>query len=332
MVYDGGRAPMVYDNKRGAVEKYSAGAQLIPDKITECAFSATDTCFDNDGKTALKTTFGTTNIGEIKAKTGCTSQKCIAAMLPREIAIKQLRRNFKIPGPTGVQLLSNFNIDSILEQMEAKFPWFYSFGFSMKNGKEYTYECEPNAAGERVLACDVFAKPDRANSVSVSKLLAAGKKAAATVINTDVYQNGGKHWMALYIDTAGSVEFFNSSGNAPCAEIINWLTARCEELIAAGIDAKVVRVCRFRHQHSRTECGVYSLFYIYARLNGIPVEYFMNEPVPDQLMMEFRQHLFDNSGPSGLSTIDLNLAAKAKLPPATFSWDEFARNVKIQWE
>lgn len=327
----GGGSIQLYRNDRGPVAKTETIMRLIPDKITECAFSARETCFDERGLDALRKKFQTDSIEKIKEVTGCESQKCIATKLPREIAVDQLRKRFKLPGPTGVQLLSNFNIDAILIQMETMFPEFFSFGFSMKNGSQYSYECEPNAHGENVLACDVFARPDKTNRVELAKIHAAGKRYAGTVINTDVYQRGGKHWMAMFIDmNTNRVEFFNSSGNAPCAEIINWMAARCEEM--PGSPGTIARVCKFRHQHSRTECGVYSLFYIYARLSGVPAEYFMSEPIPDQLMMEFRQHLFDATGDPGASTIDISLAEQYKLPTSKFSFDEFARRINIQWE
>jgi hypothetical protein len=62
---------------------------------------------------------------------------------------------------------------------------------------------------------------------------------------------------------------------------------------------------------------LYSLFYIFARLNGVPKEYFIKNPVPDQLMFEFRQLLF--SGEKGLTG-------------GKFNWDKYRGQVSVSWE
>ena len=46
------------------------------------------------------------------------------------------------------------------------------------------------------------------------------------------------------------------------------------------------------HQESRTECGLYALFYIRRRLEGTPLSFFEERPVPDEAMTAFRQHVF----------------------------------------
>lgn len=80
---------------------------------------------------------------------------------------------------------------------------------------------------------------------------------------------------------------------------------------------RIIKVCKIRQQQSRTECGVYSLFYIWSRLNGVPYSYFEETPVPDQLMFEFRQHLFE--GPH-------NESGKK------FDYDAYRARVNIKWE
>ncbi len=121
-----------------------------------------------------------------------------------------------------------------------------------------------------------------------------------------------------------SVEFFNSSGNAPAPEWVNWLekTRVIMENIADNQHIKnykvsVIKVTSIRHQKSKSECGLYSLFYIWARLNDVPVEYFTTNPIADQLMFEFRQHLFDDPQHKSLKVFD---------------WDKYKNTVKIEWE
>lgn len=56
------------------------------------------------------------------------------------------------------------------------------------------------------------------------------------------------------------------------------------------------------------------MFYVWARLNGVPARYFMENVVPDQFMFEFRQHLFADG------------------ESREFDFDTFARNVRVKWD
>ena len=78
-----------------------------------------------------------------------------------------------------------------------------------------------------------------------------------------------------------------------------------------------MRVSNLRHQKSKSECGVYSLFYIWARVHNIPPEQFSKNAIPDKLMFEFRQHLF---------------ADPTRMELKTFDWDAFKGTTKIEWE
>jgi hypothetical protein len=141
--------------------------------------------------------------------------------------------------------------------------------------------------------------------------------------------------MALFADARGdtewTVEFFNSSGNAPAPEWINWLekTKNLMEGIVTQVSAqtagqsvtsptvRIVRASTMRHQQSRSECGLYSLFYIWARLHKVPTSYFMKNLIPDSLMFEFRQHLFEDP---------------SRKTMRRFNWEEYKNTVKIKWE
>jgi hypothetical protein len=95
---------------------------------------------------------------------------------------------------------------------------------------------------------------------------------AACVLNTDVWSGGGKHWFCIVIDLdpqCVTIEFFNSSGFPPSSEIIEWKEKKMSDLVIAGIKCKFKRVVNFKMQKSRTECGMFCLSYIRARLMGI---------------------------------------------------------------
>ncbi len=320
-------------------------AKLIPEQISECALylERTDNvpCMDSKGIEAVSMALGisssaskasagdgATIIDEAKAQLNCNSERCVVTKLARQIgpglAKQQLDTYFKILGPTDSQLLNNIHIDNVMKQWGLRYSNFFPFNFNMRNYASYSYD---NG--------HIVNKPDTLATIAWSDLYDGsydGRKynCCGCIINTDVYQGEGKHWMALFADARGhnwTVEFFNSSGNAPAPEWVNWLekTKGMMENIMAGRGSvrkstgqvSILKVTSIRHQRSKSECGMYSLFYIWARLHDVPAEYFTTNPVPDQLMFEFRQHLFDDP---------------AHVSMKRFDWDKYKNTVKIEWE
>lgn len=301
-------------------------SRLIPDTISECAayLGTAASCISPSTigalAAALKDETGSTAtiVERAKEHFDCDTERCVleraADLLGEKITSGELKHRFKVKGPTSSNLLSNVNIDAVLQQLASAHTDFYAYNFNMRNYAQYSY------VNGRVIN-----KPDSLATVPFADIHPNYKRAAC-VINTDVYQGEGKHWMALFVDTTGrdwTVEFFNSSGGPPSPEWVNWLekTRAGLEVIRAGPDdktgVKIVRVSNTKHQRSRTECGVYSLFYVWARLSGVPIDYFSTTRIADELMFEFRQHLFmDPSRPQ------LN----------QFCWDDYKKTTRISWE
>lgn len=307
---------------------------LIPNTISECAAwragsNVGSPCMSD---TMIAAVAAATNapsnvpsevLQHAKKETQCTTEKCTLLALTPQLGSNNVKReislNLKVAGPTDAKLLSNFNIDAVMQQFANAFPEFFPFNFNMRNYASYSFR-----DGETIN------QPDTLATIQFADLYAGfgGKryKCCGCVINTDSYQGPGKHWMALFADARGSkwtVEFFNSSGNAPSPEWISWLEKtknQMEEIIAKdklGATVSIVRATTIRHQNSRSECGLYSLFYIWARLNGVPPDYFNNNKIDDKFMFEFRQHLFDDSRRPALYKFD---------------WNEYRKNTRIEWE
>ncbi len=323
----------LYKNDHGEVPKDSIVSAIVPDKVSECAIylGRTDVC--SSSKTVekianaidIRSNDEAVIIETAKEKLDCKTEKCVImklrGTLGDDLVKSEIDARFKISGPNDISLLSNYNIDESLKQWQHKFKDFYAYNFNMLNYADYSLE-----------SGYVVNKPDTLATVSFVDLYKQGYRCAACVINSDKYQGRGKHWMALFIDARDnakwSVEFFNSSGNAPAPEWINWQVktkAQMEEVASQNglkVSISIVRVTTIRHQHSRTECGLYSLFYIYSRLNSVPYKYFATTPVPDQLMFEFRQHLFD----------DPKNPEKLGVSGGKFIWDKYKKEVRVQWE
>lgn len=296
--------------------------------LTECALgTATDGICIRDS--ALKKVAKTHKITSTDralilegamTSTGCSTQKCVLEKTikgthddPTEL-LDSLREDVKVTGPTNSKLLSNVHIDNTLRQWSAHIPEFFAYNFNMLDYARHSWR---HGA--------VQDSPDTLATVNLAEVFAGKHKAAGCIINSDTYHGPGKHWMALFVDARGrdrwTVEFFNSSGNSPAPEWVNWLVktrGQLEELSRdSGIPVEIVNVIGLRQQYSKSECGVYSLYYVWARLQGIPPETFKRVHIPDKYMFEFRQHLFVESSDT---------------PVKEFDWAEYQKRTPIVWE
>lgn len=326
---------VTYAIDRGEVPKDAVIASLIPEGVSECEIATGvgpgKSCVTQHTTKVLAKKYDLEGDPDAimegaKKATKCSSQACVLSHLDAEISLREWPR-LRIKGPTDNALLSNFDVDNKLRQWSAKWPGFFPYNFNMLNYRDYSFVCSEgsnrgNSGSGNDTQCSVKKSPDTLYTIKFDDLKSYTH--AGCVINTDTYQGQGKHWMALFLDIpGGSIEFFNSSANPPQAEFADWLIRMKDQASAAGVKLNINNVCRIRHQHSRTECGVYSLFYIYARLNGVPFDYFLKTPVRDQHMFEFRQHLYTSATQSAY--IENNV-----MP--VFSWNAYKKVVSLKWE
>jgi len=212
----------------------------------------------------------------------------------------ELDRRFKTEGPRGsTRLLSNFNIDGVLQEWAAVFPEFFNYSFNM---------IDFEAVGGSLARTDVVGILEGRETQNLGRLGGAVQRPCSTfgcVLNTDVSTGRGKHWVALFGDCRGkgewTVEYFNSAGNPPPDPVTRWLessAARLTEYRAAhprrfGTGAvRPIPLTDVRHQNSMTECGLYALFYIRRRLEGAPLSEFQGSRILDSAMVGFRKHVF----------------------------------------
>lgn len=120
------------------------------------------------------------------------------------------------------------------------------------------------------------------------------------ICNTDLSSNGGKHWFSIFIDFTANpitIEYFNSSGYS----ILNgehkierrnfseFFYNLADELTKNNKPAKFIQVTEIEHQRADTaNCGSYSIFYLWARLNNKPLKYFKDNKIKDEDMEKFR--------------------------------------------
>lgn len=292
---------------------------IIPEVVSECGLMrkgpSNNTCFSNEAVAILASKAGISdtgnvakNIEKVRNTFGVTDDRELLSYLPDNTAKKEIK-NFKLTGPSGVQLLSNVDIDGILAQWAIAYPNFYAYTFNMIDYTSYSFR------DGRVIN-----EPDTLATIDPVKVFSK-HDCCGCIINSDKYHGSGKHWMALFADIRDrsnpTVEFFNSSGREPAPEWISWMNRAA--LAIESVIKKRPRIVTYNrvHQYSMTECGVYSLFYIYARLVNVPVTYFKSHVIKDELMFEFRAHLF-----TGYMNKDQKM----------FSITEFEKNTRIQWD
>lgn len=346
-----GRRILDYHNDHRAIARDEVVDQLIPSKINQCALGRKGAiCMRPE--TVLKVASGMrisakdANIEELMAKltkvTGCDGEKCVLEharkqkVLSESEATVERKIAFKQSGPTDVSLLNDGVICDQLYAWMYAFSNFWAYNFNMidfatSSFRRGVVKREPDTLATvdwcEILAGKVPYPADCSPEEPMSTLIAAksGKvRCGACIINSDVYDGPGKHWMALFVDARDesehphwTVEFFNSAAIPPEPEWVEWQVKTRDELLRYNRQAHVdvVNVCKVWHQHTKTECGVYSLFYIWARLNNTPARYFMENVLPDQIIFEFRQHLFN--------TRDVG---------QTFDYGKYVAQVNPKWE
>lgn len=234
-------------------------------------------------------------VRQAAAVLGCDSESCVLTssqvktkigsdVINREIAIK-----FKEQGPKNSNdWLSNINIDKTLQKWAVEFDDLYVYPFCMSD----FYKTRGSLATIR--PCDIL-------EGKVSQKIASGTvtrpcKRMCCVLNTDVSTGRGIHWVCMFVDCTKNpitIEYFNSAGNPPFLNAVKWMEQSRAELIkCTGKQVETISVTSVPHQESDSECGVYCLFYIRKRLEGTPIQYFMDKRIPDIDMTEFRKYLF----------------------------------------
>jgi hypothetical protein len=114
------------------------------------------------------------------------------------------------------------------------------------------------------------------------------------------------HAVSIFIDIsedpvtggAWTIEFYNSHGTQPEPYIARWMTRNANLLKIYRNDkygndnVKSVIASNIVHQGNSVECGLFALFYIKCRLEGIPYTFFRENIIPSEAMIQFRKHVY----------------------------------------
>lgn len=221
-------------------------------------------------------------VNTMKERMNCNSESCVLKH-PEFVKFAKLSNVdkllddfFKPEGPaTNFGLLSNFNIDGVLDQLSERFPHFLHIPYQMRDFERVGSELA---------------------RVDIARELTNGKQSFGVVLNTDWSVGRGIHWYCLYGEKKNGrliIEYFNSSGKEPLAETQAWLQKTKHYLtkeLKIPVDVKYSTGVQF--QNDEHSCGVYCLMYIWLRLEGVSNNWFKADNFNDDFMHKARRVLF----------------------------------------
>lgn len=223
-------------------------------------------------------------VGTIKEMLDCKSESCVLKRPDFVEFAKSANLNdvldqfFKPKGPaTNFGLLSNFNIDDVLDQFEQRFKHrrFLHIPFQMRDFEK---------VGTQLATTDLAEK------------FKSSYDTFGVVLNTDYSTGGGIHWFCLFGEkTNGKItlEYFNSSGYAPLTEVQVWLQKTKHHITKTlQIPVDIVYSTGIKFQSDEHSCGVYCLAYIWLRLEAISPNWFKANNFGDSHMHKLRKNLF----------------------------------------
>ena len=109
---------------------------------------------------------------------------------------------------------------------------------------------------------------------------------ACYVVNTDNSRGPGEHWVAFFIDSDMSADYFDSYGIHPVKKTLNWLRDRtiCVHYNTLWLQSPASMVC-----------WAYCLYFLHKRSNNVALE---------NALSIFKEHNFRNNDKLVLSFFD----------------------------
>ena len=156
------------------------------------------------------------------------------------------------------QWLSNFDILHVLEQYEKTFPHFIFLGPSPIDYNFRKKEDNMKCVTEELC------------KFSLQEQFDNGKKKIGVIFNLDKHNQGGSHWVSLFIDIEDKFIFYFDSTSDPAPkevkEFMKTVQQQGKQMKPLIKFPKPIVNNKFEHQLQNNECGMYSLFFIITML------------------------------------------------------------------
>jgi hypothetical protein len=132
-------------------------------------------------------------------------------------------------------------------------------------------------------------------STDLRSIHSKGYNQFGLIFNTDVAAGPGQHWVSVFCDISPELDFprmtyFDSYAHKPEKEIQVLMRRWKKQWDATNLHSKPMKLTYngTRHQYEDSECGMYSVYFHYCCLMGIP----MDKRIPDEVVRGFRGLLF----------------------------------------
>jgi hypothetical protein len=190
-----------------------------------------------------------------------------------------LEKYYKPKKPEGKYAwLSTTDINSVLKQFEDKFKEFKFMGAVPIDFDEFFIEYQ---------------------KLDICSLKSRGITKIGCVFNLDKHNERGSHWVSLFanIDTSKDgdpfIGYFDSVGTCPPPKEIQTLMYRLAKQINDCLNIKIKLKCNsFQHQKSSSECGVYSIYFIFKCLENESFEGITTNKISDEKINKMRDFFF----------------------------------------
>jgi hypothetical protein len=208
----------------------------------------------------------------------CNTEKCWI----RKTNLSHLEDIFRVDKPAEWAFdpftwLTTSNIYNVMVQYENAFPKFKYLGTMPADFEEYT------DGRICVGVCDFKIKE------------AKQYECFGAVLNYDVHTMSGSHWVAIFINKNPTskmygIYYFDSSGKPPFYHAERFM----KRIHADMADAKFeIRYNTIRKQFQRTECGIFSIYFLQECLEGKKTFDQLCESMPtDNIIQKYRNVFF----------------------------------------
>lgn len=177
--------------------------------------------------------------------------------------------------------LNTRNINDKMEQYEDKYGDFSFYGAS-------PIDFDLKSDSGKCLVNDLC-------NINLAEHIRKGHKFIGVVFNLDKHDQGGSHWISMFINLPlAEINFWDSYAKPPPQEVndlINKLINQGKNLKKNKINFKK-NINRRRHQFKTSECGMYSCNFIIQQLEGKTFQEVCNNIINDDKMTRKRLEFF----------------------------------------
>ena len=115
------------------------------------------------------------------------------------------------------------------------------------------------------------------------------------VLNLDTHNQGGSHWVGIFIDIKKKfIFYFDSTGKTYPEEVEKFNNRIKEQCANLNIKLDIIHNKKIQHQYGPSECGMYVLYFIISLLlETKEYKFFLKERISDSDMSKLRDVYFN---------------------------------------